>query len=87
MTNQKPNLETQQYLQQFFEKDAQTIQIWFQAAIQAHPNPPFGYEGLKNNPGFLIITFGALQSFLEAGKTIEDYIVVQRTPTGGAKNG
>ncbi len=89
MTNQKPELETQQYLQQFFEKDAQTIQTWFEAAIQAHPNPPFGYEGLKNNPGFLIITFGALQSFLEAGKTIEDYIAVQRTPTGtgGGKNG
>lgn len=83
----KPNLETQQYLQQFFEKDAQTIQTWFEAAIQAHPNPPFGYEGLKNNSGFLIITLGALQSFLEAGKTIEDYIAAQRTPTGGCKNG
>lgn len=73
------NTEVQQYLQQFFEKDAETIQIWFEAACLAHPNPPFGFEGLKNNPGFLIITFGALQSFLEVGRTIEDYIVVQNT--------
>lgn len=53
------NIETQQYLQQFFEKDAQTIKAWFEAACVAHPNPPFGYEGLKANPGFLVITFGA----------------------------
>jgi hypothetical protein len=73
--------ETQQYLQQFFKKDAETINTWFQAACEAHPNPPLGYEGLKSNPGFLTITFGALQSFLEAGKTVEDYIATQRTPT------
>lgn len=74
------NIQTQQYLQQFFEKDAETIKAWFEAACVAHPNPPFGYEGLKDNPGFLIVTFGALQSFLETGKTIQDYIVAQRTP-------
>jgi hypothetical protein len=70
------NIQTQQYLQQFFEKDASTIKAWFEAACEAHPS--FGYEGLKDNPGFLIVTLGALQSFLEAGKTIEDYIAAQR---------
>lgn len=74
------NIQTQQYLQQFFEKDAETIKAWFDAACEAHPNPPFGYEGLKANPGFLVITLGALESFLEAGKTIEDYIAAQRKP-------
>lgn len=74
------NIETQQYLQRFFGKDAETINVWFKAACEAHPNPPFGYEGLKDNPGFLVITFGALQSFLQTGKTIQDYIVAQRTP-------
>ncbi|MBD2016169.1 hypothetical protein H6F96_19620 [Microcoleus sp. FACHB-53] len=54
--------------------------IGMSAACSAHPNPPFGYEGLKANTGFLVITFGALESFLEAGKTIEDYIATQRTP-------
>jgi hypothetical protein len=72
------NIQTQQYLQQFFEKDAETIKVWFEAACKAHPKEPFGYEGLKANTGFLVITFGALQSFLEAGKTIEDYIAAQR---------
>jgi hypothetical protein len=72
------NIQTQQYLQRFFKKDASTIKVWFEAACEAHPSEPFGYEGLHDNPGFLIVTLGALQSFLEAGKTIEDYIAAQR---------
>ncbi|MEP0834806.1 hypothetical protein NDI48_26950 [Microcoleus sp. AS-A8] len=30
----KPSLETQQYLQQFFEKDAETIKNWDERCVQ-----------------------------------------------------
>lgn len=62
---------TKEVMQQFFEKDADTISTWFEATVRAYPQ--IGYEGLKDNPGFLCIAFSALESWLEAGKTIADW--------------
>ncbi len=61
--------ETSQYLQSIFGRDEATIQIWFNAVCQAFP-----YLHEISN-GFLVVAMGGLQSALEAGWSVEQWIV------------
>ncbi len=63
------NPETSQYLQLVFDIDEATIPTWFEAVCQAFP---YLHE---ISTGFLVVAMGGLQSALESGMTIEQWII------------
>lgn len=63
------NPETSQYLQSAFGTDEATIQLWFEAVYRAFP---YLHEV---STGFLVVAMGGLQSALESGWSIEQWLI------------